>query len=81
MAVIFCPWTGRPVGGSGSRRLCGEEHEPAGDSSQHQHRRHQYQSAEPLPVLRSIPAELCRAEVLLTSPLLSAVALHSAVLH
>lgn len=31
---------GRTVGGARSRRLCGEEHEPAGDSPQHQHRRH-----------------------------------------
>ena len=56
---------GRSVGGSRSRRLCCEEHEPARDSPQHQHRRHQYQSAEPLPVLSGAPAELCRADVLL----------------
>lgn len=46
--------TGRTVGGARSGGLCREEHEPAGDSPQHQHRRHQHQSAEPLPVLSSI---------------------------
>lgn len=46
--------TGWSVGGPRSCRLCREEHEPARDSSKHQHRRHQYQSSEPLPVLRSI---------------------------
>lgn len=46
---------GRPVGGARPRRLCREEHEPARDSPQHQHRRHQHQSAQPLPVLSSIP--------------------------
>lgn len=53
-----CVSTGRPLSGAGPRRLRREEHEPARDPSQHQHRRHQYQSAEPLPVLRRRPAEL-----------------------
>lgn len=55
-----CVSIGRPVGGSGSRRLCRQEHEPARDPAQHQHRRHQHQSAEPLPILRRRPAEPTR---------------------
>lgn len=54
-------WAGRSVSGPRSRRLCCEEHESARDSPQHQHRRHQYQSAEPLPVLRGVPGESRRA--------------------
>ncbi|XP_075933933.1 AP-3 complex subunit sigma-2 isoform X2 [Anarhichas minor] len=51
----ICEFAWRSVGGPRSRRLCREEHEPARDSPQHQHRRHQYQSAEPLPVLNGHP--------------------------
>lgn len=46
---------GRPLGRSFPRGLGCEEHQPAGDPSQHQHRRHQHQSAQPVAVHVSVP--------------------------
>lgn len=44
------PLAGRPLGCSVPRCLSREEHQPARDPSQHQHRRHQHQSAQPIAV-------------------------------
>lgn len=46
---------GGSLGRSFPRRLGCEEHQPARDPSQHQHRRHQHQSAQPVAVHVSIP--------------------------
>ncbi|KAM6388251.1 uncharacterized protein J5M81_008470 isoform 1-T1 [Pluvialis apricaria] len=46
---------GGPLGRSFPCRLGCEEHQPARDPSQHQHRRHQHQSAQPVTVHVSVP--------------------------
>lgn len=48
------PSAGRPLSRSFPRGLGCEEHQPARDPSQHQHRRHQHQSAQPVTVHVSV---------------------------